>query len=241
MAAGPAHRRLSWPACCCLSLFIPLLRRARRPGHSQRAFLPHQGRPSAEWASRSPPVCLLGLACPLLDRSVCAVGPLHCVLIAGGRHRLRRRCWAGSKISAGLSVRVRAGLQLAIGACGHGRAGLDPWSRATGGFRWVPWPSPRYINVANFMDGVNGISGLHGMAVGVLYAVAGHAQRPRLAHRGRCRDGCCLCRLPALEPGPGLGVHGRRRQLPAGGLRSPALPWPPSWPGSTWNTCSSRS
>jgi UDP-N-acetylmuramyl pentapeptide phosphotransferase/UDP-N-acetylglucosamine-1-phosphate transferase len=41
---------------------------------------------------------------------------------------------------------------------------------------WIPvgvFAIAAYINVANFMDGVNGISGLHGLMVGVFYAYAG--------------------------------------------------------------------
>ena len=72
----------------------------------------------------------------------------------------------------GLSVVVRFGLQLAIGA-----AGTTALAAALGqSFWWIPVGTlviAGYINVANFMDGVNGISGLHGLAVGVLYAVAG--------------------------------------------------------------------
>ena len=72
----------------------------------------------------------------------------------------------------GLSVRVRFGLQLLIGA-----AGTTALAAALGqSYWWVPVGAlviAGYINVANFMDGVNGISGLHGMAVGILYAVSG--------------------------------------------------------------------
>ncbi|MBF4993571.1 glycosyltransferase family 4 protein [Arthrobacter gandavensis] len=72
----------------------------------------------------------------------------------------------------GLSVAVRFGLQLAIGA-----AGTTALAAALGqSYWWVPVGTlviAGYINVANFMDGVNGISGLHGLAVGVLYAMAG--------------------------------------------------------------------
>ncbi len=41
---------------------------------------------------------------------------------------------------------------------------------------WIPvgiFAIAAYINVANFMDGVNGISGLHGLTVGIFYAYAG--------------------------------------------------------------------
>ena len=72
----------------------------------------------------------------------------------------------------GLSVRVRAGLQLTLGILGT--AALV-WTMEQS-FWWVPVGAlaiAAYINVANFMDGVNGISGMHAIAVGVLYAVGG--------------------------------------------------------------------
>ncbi|WP_342024188.1 UDP-phosphate glycosyltransferase [Arthrobacter citreus] len=72
----------------------------------------------------------------------------------------------------GLSVRVRAGLQLLLGILGT--AALV-WTMEQS-YWWVPVGAlaiAGYINVANFMDGVNGISGLHGMAVGILYTVGG--------------------------------------------------------------------
>lgn len=72
----------------------------------------------------------------------------------------------------GLSVRVRAGLQLTLGILGT--AALV-WTMEQS-FWWVPVGAlaiAAYINVANFMDGVNGISGLHAIAVGALYAVGG--------------------------------------------------------------------
>ena len=72
----------------------------------------------------------------------------------------------------GVSVRVRAGLQLLLGIAGTTAL---VWTMEQS-YWWVPVGAlaiAAYINVANFMDGVNGISGLHGIAVGVLYAVAG--------------------------------------------------------------------
>ena len=72
----------------------------------------------------------------------------------------------------GLSIVSRAGLQLALGA-----AGTLALLLVTGkGLWWLPFGAiavAAYINVANFMDGVNGISGLHAVAVGGLYAAAG--------------------------------------------------------------------
>ena len=72
----------------------------------------------------------------------------------------------------GLPIRVRAVAQVLIGLVGSGialRSNSDLW-----------WLLPifalaiaGYINVANFMDGINGISGLHGAVVGVTYAALG--------------------------------------------------------------------
>lgn len=72
----------------------------------------------------------------------------------------------------GISIQVRAALQLAIGALGT--AALA-WTIGQS-FWWIPVGAlavAAYINAANFMDGINGISGMHGVAVGVFYAVAG--------------------------------------------------------------------
>ncbi|NOJ58645.1 glycosyltransferase family 4 protein [Arthrobacter sp. 260] len=72
----------------------------------------------------------------------------------------------------GISIKVRAVLQLMIGAVGT--AALA-WTIGQS-FWWVPVGAlavAAYINAANFMDGINGISGLHGVAVGAFYAVAG--------------------------------------------------------------------
>lgn len=74
----------------------------------------------------------------------------------------------------GLPVRSRAGLQLLIGLAITSALtfvlGTPAW--------WIPvgmLAIAGYINVANFMDGLNGISGLHGLVVGAAYAYAGWA------------------------------------------------------------------
>ena len=72
----------------------------------------------------------------------------------------------------GLSIRIRAGLQVLLGIAGTTAL---VWTMEQS-YWWVPVGAlaiASYINIANFMDGVNGISGLHGIAVGILYAVAG--------------------------------------------------------------------
>ncbi|MFW6188680.1 MAG: MraY family glycosyltransferase [Actinomycetota bacterium] len=72
----------------------------------------------------------------------------------------------------GVSVRVRLAAQLGIGLAATAVLvavlGTSAW--------WLPVGTlaiAAYVNMANFMDGVNGISGLHGVAAGLLYAWAG--------------------------------------------------------------------
>jgi UDP-GlcNAc:undecaprenyl-phosphate/decaprenyl-phosphate GlcNAc-1-phosphate transferase len=72
----------------------------------------------------------------------------------------------------GLGIKARFLLQLAIGAAAT--AALVQLTEAS--WWWVPLGAVAvagYINVANFMDGVNGISGLHGLAVGGMFAAVG--------------------------------------------------------------------
>lgn len=72
----------------------------------------------------------------------------------------------------GVSVGWRFGLQLVIGALG-----TTAMVAITDSSRW--WilvgalAVTAYVNVANFMDGINGISGLHGLTVGLFFAGAG--------------------------------------------------------------------
>ncbi|MEH0109267.1 UDP-phosphate glycosyltransferase [Tersicoccus sp. MR15.9] len=72
----------------------------------------------------------------------------------------------------GVSVRTRAATQLLVGAVGTAAIALA--FGQTGW--WIPAGALAiavYINVANFMDGINGVSGLHGVTVGLFYALAG--------------------------------------------------------------------
>lgn len=73
----------------------------------------------------------------------------------------------------GVGVRLRALYQLGIGLVA---SSLLAWHLNHA----VLWLIPAgmiavaaYINVANFMDGINGISGSHGLLVGLFYAAAG--------------------------------------------------------------------
>jgi len=72
----------------------------------------------------------------------------------------------------GLSIRGRAAAQFGIGLAGSAvlivMTGQSFW--------WLPLAAvaiAAYVNIANFMDGVNGISGMHGVIVGAAYAAAG--------------------------------------------------------------------
>ena len=72
----------------------------------------------------------------------------------------------------GVSVRARLAAQLCLGLAATAVLtavlGTSGW--------WLPVGTlaiAAYINMANFMDGINGISGLHGLAAGLLYAWAG--------------------------------------------------------------------
>jgi dTDP-4-dehydrorhamnose reductase len=69
----------------------------------------------------------------------------------------------------GLRILWRACLQLAIGVAGVALLPEHP-------VLWLPLGAlavAGYINVANFMDGINGISSLHAIVVGALYAFLG--------------------------------------------------------------------
>ena len=73
----------------------------------------------------------------------------------------------------GLSVRVRAAAQLLIGALG---TIVLATTIEDSSYWWVPVGAvavATYINAANFMDGINGISGMHGVVVGLFYSGAG--------------------------------------------------------------------
>jgi UDP-N-acetylmuramyl pentapeptide phosphotransferase/UDP-N-acetylglucosamine-1-phosphate transferase len=72
----------------------------------------------------------------------------------------------------GIPTRNRALLQVGVGLVGAVAVIAVTDER----FVWVPLGALAiavYINAANFMDGIDGISGLHGMVVGTVYAVIG--------------------------------------------------------------------
>jgi UDP-N-acetylmuramyl pentapeptide phosphotransferase/UDP-N-acetylglucosamine-1-phosphate transferase len=110
----------------------------------------------------------------------------------------------------GLSIRVRAGAQFGLGVIGGGAA------IALTGAPW--WLLPifaigiaGYINVANFMDGVNGISSLHGLIVGGSFVATGlAADVPWLSASGVVIALAFIGFLPwnLLRPGTFLGDVG---------------------------------
>lgn len=74
----------------------------------------------------------------------------------------------------GLSVKLRAGLQLGVGAVATAVVALiDPGQQQLWLIPVGALAVAAYVNVANFMDGINGISGQHGLLVGGFYAYAG--------------------------------------------------------------------
>ncbi|HYI32404.1 MAG TPA: glycosyltransferase family 4 protein [Glaciibacter sp.] len=91
-------------------------------------------------------------------------------------------CIIGTSIAAGvlgwledvrgLSVSTRAVMQILIGSAG---AGLAVWAGDGSYLHWLVCAIgvAGYINVTNFMDGVNGMSSLHGLVVGAAYATLG--------------------------------------------------------------------
>jgi UDP-N-acetylmuramyl pentapeptide phosphotransferase/UDP-N-acetylglucosamine-1-phosphate transferase len=86
--------------------------------------------------------------------------------------------------SRGLRVGVRAGIQLLLGLAAAGyivsATGAPLWMAALGAAFIAG-----YINAANFMDGINGISGFHGIVAGAGFACLGFvADKPFLVGSG---------------------------------------------------------
>lgn len=97
---------------------------------------------------------------------------------------------------AGLAVGRRAGLQVVVGlACGLGAGylfGLPLYAVPA-----VALFVAAYTNIANFMDGVNSISCLHGIVVGVVFMAVGTvAETPWLVGAGVVVGAAYLAFLP---------------------------------------------
>lgn len=136
---------------------------------------------------------LLGLVLALLtglvsvDRSIVVI--LACVIAAAS-------LLGWIEDFRGVSIRVRAGLQLLIGVLGTVAL---VWTMGQS-YWWVPVGAlaiAAYINVANFMDGINGISGFHGVVTGIFYAVGGVlGDQPWLTVTGAVIAGAFAAFLP---------------------------------------------
>ena len=108
----------------------------------------------------------------------------YLVTLVSGNPALLGMLWvaAGAALAAGaiglaedvrgLRVLIRSILQLSLAALAViGFVALQGAS-----WIWIPYGIlflSSYINVANFMDGINGISGMHGLIAGVTFAAAG--------------------------------------------------------------------
>ena len=104
----------------------------------------------------------------------------------------------------GIPARLRALGQLGVGIGGAVAAVLvsgAPWWIVPVGALAIA----AYINVANFMDGINGISGLHGLVAGAAFAVAGGlSSQPWLVAAGVAIAVAFVCFLPWNLLGPGM-------------------------------------
>lgn len=110
----------------------------------------------------------------------------------------------------GLPISVRAGSQLVIGMTLTSLAiHLDSsalWVVPLGGIAFAC-----YVNFTNFMDGINGISAMHGLAVGIVYAWLGSlTAKPWLALLGALVAIVFIAFLPwnIIPPGLFLGDVG---------------------------------
>ncbi|GAB3560723.1 hypothetical protein GCM10027405_11010 [Arthrobacter alkaliphilus] len=96
----------------------------------------------------------------------------------------------------GVGTRKRACIQILI-AAGFGILVISAYGT---NWIWIPVIAisvAAYINIANFMDGINGISGLHGGVAGTFYAVLGAGtDRPWMIQLGIIAAGVFVAFLP---------------------------------------------
>lgn len=124
----------------------------------------------------------------------------------------------------GVSISKRAGLQLGIGLA----VTLGITAMLGTSIYWVPLgvlAIAAYINVVNFMDGINGISSLHGGLVGLAYAYAGWANGlPWLLAAGLALAGSLLAFLPwNIRPGKNVFLGDAGSYFLGGAIASMAV------------------
>lgn len=124
---------------------------------------------------------------------------------------------------SGLPVLQRSVLQLVIAA-----AAVTSFVILDGAsWLWIPYGIlflSSYINVANFMDGINGISGMHGVIAGTAFALSGIlAQQPWLAVTGVVLAAAFLGFLPWNVLGSGAFLGDVGSYLLGGAVAATAL------------------
>lgn len=104
----------------------------------------------------------------------------------------------------GAPIAIRAGVQLLIGALGS--CGIAVATGMPGA--WVPVAAvgiAAYINVANFMDGVDAVSALHGLTAGIGFSVLGALiAEPVIAAAGLIVSAAFVAFLPWNLRGAGM-------------------------------------
>lgn len=123
----------------------------------------------------------------------------------------------------GLRVSVRAGLQILIGGAA---AVILSWGFGVS-WIWVPVAAvgfAAHVNFTNFMDGVNGISSLHGLVVGLAFAALGVVQEvPWLVTLGLITALAFLAFLPWNLTPPGMFLGDVGSYLLGGALGATAI------------------
>ena len=118
----------------------------------------------------------------------------------------------------GVPIVVRAAGQLGVGLA-LAAALCVVLDRSLGWLLPVALAVAGYVNVANFMDGVNGMSALHGFVAGSYFPSGRAGARPGVDFDCRRRHSRCLHRFRTLESSEGPGLPRRRRQLRPRGAR----------------------
>jgi UDP-N-acetylmuramyl pentapeptide phosphotransferase/UDP-N-acetylglucosamine-1-phosphate transferase len=123
---------------------------------------------------------LTGLGLLLSSASISSAGPLLTLAVSA----LLAAGVGFVEDVSGIRVKYRAALQILVGLLAALAVGLlfaQPWWLLLIIVIWIAG----YINVANFMDGIDGLSGLHGAVVGCFFGFLGRAENlPWLSNSG---------------------------------------------------------